>query len=253
MQAGVAFDDNLNRAERSPDRRSDTALGFAGSAGSRLQIGANGSVTFSGTFESLSFDDLEGLNRISPGASVSFRVKTRVGARVPWFQVAVASAFQDFRDDARRGQFYQGRIRYGWFAGDNASFTVEGAYSIRNASLAVFDQNAESLSFRAEWPLGGWGALFGVYQIRRGDVASSSPPNPEVLAQAKERAPDPVFGPASIAYRLEATSHDLQAGINSAIGRHASAEVVLERLVALAAGGIDYGVSQVRASFLYRF
>jgi hypothetical protein len=250
FQAGTAYDDNLNRAQS--DGRSDTALVFTGSAGARVQIGANGSVTFNGTLEGQSFDEIDGLNRISPGAAVSLRVKTRVGARVPWYQVILASAFQDFKDSAREGQFYQGRIRGGWFIGDRAGFTAEGAYSIRNASLAVFDQNAVSFSLGADLPVGEWGVIFGGYQVRRGDVVSSTPPDPEVLAEAKERAPDPVFGPSSVAYRLEATSHDLHVGINAALGRHLSAELILERLLALAGGGIDYRVNQARAGILYR-
>lgn len=252
-QAGPVFNDNVSQAERRVDRKDDAAMSFSGSAGGRFQVTSGGSLAIFGTFENLDFREHDGLDRFAPGATVSWRQKTRVGARAPWIQVSGSAAFQEFRDGEREGWLHQAKVRFGWPAGEWVGFIAEGAYLRRAAGATVFDQNAFSLAFRADLAIRGSSAVSISYQVRRGDVTSSSEPDPAVLRSAKERAPDPVFGPSFIVYRLEATSQDLQVGVNFALGDHAAVDIAYEGLLAQAAGGIDYAVNQLRASFLYRF
>ncbi len=253
IQAGAAYDDDVDRAERGADRRGAAVLDLAGSAGERFAIGRGGSLALSGTFESAEFSDFRGLDRWMPGASVASRQKTRLGARAPWVQVSGSAAFQDYHDGNRRGWIYEAKVRYGWAAGERLGFTAEGGWLLRSAAESVFDRHTVDLSLRADLALRERLALYATYQISRGDVTSSSRPDLAVLNVAKERAPDPVFGSTFIVYRLEATSHDLLVGINYAFGRHTSLDLAWEGLVAEAAGRIDYGVNQFRATCLYRF
>lgn len=253
LQAGAAYDDDVDRAEREADRRGAASLDFAGSAGERFVIGRGGSLALIGTIESAEFSDLDGLDRWAPGASVSYRQKTRLGARAPWVQVSGSAAFQDYRDGNRKGWIYETKVRYGWAAGERLSFVAGGAWLLRSAAESVFDRHALDFSLRADISLREDLSFYAAYQVSRGDVTSSSRPDLAVLSVAKERAPDPVFGSAFIVYRIEATSHDLHVGINYALGRHASLDLAWEGLLAEAAGGIEYGVNQFRGSFLYRF
>jgi len=253
IRTGSAWSDNLNLASKGSEARADAAFGFAGIAGERFQIGTNGGLTLSGSLESRTFRDLDGLDTLAPGASVAYRRKVRLGARVPWVQVSASAVHEGVRDDARRGWLYEGAFRYGWFAGSSSGFTVEGAYSARDAASTVFDQNAGRVSFRYDAAMCEWLAIYAVYAARRGDVTSSTLPDPAFLAASKSVVDDPVFGSGFRAYRLDATSHDLRIGLNGALGRHASLELVLDRLLARASGGIDYTAGSVAVTFLYRF
>ena len=253
LQVVAGGNDNVGSAERSADKRGDVVAGYLGSAGGRFQIASGGSLTATGIFEILAFNEIDGLDRSSLGASISYGQKTRFGSRAPWVQVFASAIFQGYRDDNRTGWIQQAMVRYGWVAGTRTSFTVAGSYLLRNASETVFDRRSAGLSFSADVSLGANVALYAAYQIQRGDVNVSSRPDPSVRQIAKERAPDPVFGPGFIVYRLDATSHDLLVGINVALSRHAAIDVAYEGLLATAAGGVDYVVNQIRGSYLYRF
>ena len=141
----------------------------------------------------------------------------------------------------------------GNFFSDRLSFVAEGAYLARNASESVFDQGSAGLSFRADVALGEKLALYAGLAIQRGDVNVSSTPDPSVRAIAKERAPDPAFGPNFVVYRIHATSYDPLFGISVALSRHGAIDVAYEGFFATAAGGIDYGANQFRVSYLHRF
>jgi len=253
LQTGVTGDDNVNRARRGVDARSDGAATFSGFAGGRLQLSTNGSLTILGTLGAAAFDRFDGLDHVTPGGSIAYTVKTRMGAGAPWIQVGASAARDDLRDAARDGWLYQGRVRGGWQAGAAVNLTAEGSWSRRTADADAFEQRSTALSLRADAAPWRRIALHGSYEIRRGDVTSSSPKDPEARAAAKTLLPDAVFGPGFVAYRLEATSHDLKVGLNVAAGRHASFDVSVERILALATAGLDYTIDRAQGIFLYRF
>ncbi|MBI3450596.1 MAG: hypothetical protein HY049_17000 [Acidobacteria bacterium] len=253
IQTGVTSDDNVNRARRGADERGDGAATFSGFAGERFQLSTSGSLTLLGTLAAADFSRFDGLDRVMPGGSVAWTVKTRLGAGAPWIQIAASAAHDDVRDAAREGWLYQGRVRSGWQAGPVVTMTAEGSWTGRTAHDEVFGQRATALSLRADAAPWRRIALHASYEIRRGDVTSSSPKDPAARAASKTLLPDAVFGAAFVAYRLEATSHDLKVGLNLAAGRHASFDLSVERVLALATAGLDYTIDRATGVFLYRF
>jgi hypothetical protein len=253
VETGLVFDDNVGKAARAGDRESDAAALLAASAGYRVQLTAASSLSFTASAESLTFGDFEGLSRNSPGASVAFRRKLGLGAAAPWIQAAVASEYQDFRDEKREGWLHEVRVRFGRRGEGRWSYWVEGSAGRREGNDEAFKHQAAGLGARAEAALTERILAYGGYAVRRGDVTSSGASSPYVRRIAEARTRDSALGPNVYAYRTDAWAHAVRLGLNAALGRRASVDVGYERLIALAEGGLDYRTHAVRGSFLLRF
>lgn len=64
---------------------------------------------------------------------------------------------------------------------------------------------------------------------------------------------DPAFGPDTFAYKIDATTHVLSAGVSLALGARWSVNLGYERQVGLGDGGIDYHNNVVRGTVLYSY
>jgi len=249
----VIWDDNVGNAARGGDEESDAAFSILASAARRFQLTGSAALTVAGSLDSLTFDDFEGLSRISPGLRVSYSQKFALGAQAPWVSLASSTQFQNFRDAKRVGWMTEAEVRFGKRVGERWGFDVAGGYGWRRADSAVFEAKAFQAASGFEVFLGKRTSLRGRYRLRRGDVTSSGAPDPDVNRISDGKVWDPVFGPNVRTYRFDATAHSAEIGLNWAVRRDASVEVRYEHLLARAGGGIQYGADRFGTHLLFRF
>jgi opacity protein-like surface antigen len=117
----------------------------------------------------------------------------------------------------------------------------------------VFDHTSNTVSAHAGYDVSEWLLLFLGGEYRRGDIASSSPPNLRVLEAASARAADPAFGPGVIAYRLDANTYTILGGASLAVTERCSLDLSYERQETRANGGMSYANNVARLRFRCSF
>lgn len=103
--------------------------------------------------------------------------------------------------------------------------------------------------------------MFAGYKVEYGEVVSTAIPNAKIIAAAEAVATDDVFsaglGPGCMnrrcAYRLDATSHKLNAGMDMNLGESAEIELATQYHHSNAVGGNRYQGLIYHASFWYAY
>jgi hypothetical protein len=117
----------------------------------------------------------------------------------------------------------------------------------------VFDQQAHTVSVRADFQPTAALVLWGGYALRLGDVASTTLRNSEIFAASSAVVADPAFGSNTFAYKIDATTHAVGAGLSFALGARWSVNLSYEHQIGLGDGGIDYHNNVVRGTVLYSY
>jgi hypothetical protein len=254
VEAGLLYDDNVPRAELSSDRKGDTAFQVSGKAGKSFFPIEAGTLSFSANVRAQAFARFDDLNSLSPGARASYRHKLGLGASAPWVSLGIGGAWEKFQGDVRDAAtldlaFEVGsRLRERWDL--RAGLRHERRYG---ETSDVFDQSGSSVSVHAGYEVADWLLLFLGGEYRKGDVVSSSLPNPRVLEAAAARVSDPAFGAGVVSYRLDARTYTLTAGGNVAFTDRCSLDVSYERQETRARGGIGYTNNVARLRVLCGF
>jgi hypothetical protein len=262
-ETGVVYEDNLSFASMGRDIKGAVALTTSVSAGAAAYLTDRDVVSLTGDF----FGDLHerygGLDHVSLGMTTAYRRKLGLGPSVPWVRVAAAGARLQYREDVRDGWYYRVAAGIGTRIGDRWEVRAEYAFDGRTADherrvtprlpADVFDQQAHTLSVRADVQATTSLALFGGYAVRLGDVASTTQRNAQIFAASTAVVADPAFGSNTFAYKIDATTHILGVGLSYALGTRWSLNVRYEHQIGLGDGGIDYHNNVVGGTVLYSF
>jgi hypothetical protein len=117
----------------------------------------------------------------------------------------------------------------------------------------VFDQQAHTFSARADFQATPILLVFGACACRLGDVASSTQRNAQIFAASSAVVADPAFGSNVFAYKIDATTHILSAGVSIALGARWSLNVSYVHQIGLGDGGIDYHNNIVGGTVLFSY
>jgi hypothetical protein len=117
----------------------------------------------------------------------------------------------------------------------------------------VFDQQAHTFSARADFQATPILLVFGAYACCLGDVASSTQRNAQIFAASSAVVVDPAFGSNVFAYKIDATTHILSAGVSVALGARWSLNVSCVHQIGLGDGGIDYHNNIVGGTVLFSY
>jgi hypothetical protein len=249
IETGVLHDTNLSRSE--DDRAEDGILRLDGAVGQAIPIGRDGAFIWKGSIAADLPADLEALRRFAPALSLSYRRKVRLGQDAPFVGAAIFARRDDYESELRDGWGMGVSVRAGrrWPA-----VLLEGeiGWERRTADADPFDQEAWSGALRADWPLP-WFALHGGYEFRWGDVTSTAFPDPEILAAATARAPDPAFGPGRVAYRLDASAHALEVGLRRDLPHAMAVDLSYRFERTFADDQITYDDQRLSGSYRIRF
>ena len=112
-EAGLVYEDNLNRSAFANNEKNDTALVPSASFGRVYQITDAARIRVSADFEVSAYDKYDLLNYWKAGASLAARHKIGLGPDVPWVQGRLAAAHMDVRDDMRDSNLYSAGLLAG--------------------------------------------------------------------------------------------------------------------------------------------
>ena len=263
VDAGFVYEDNVNLAEMERDTRSDTAVGTSVSAGALAYPTGDSVVSLTGDAIGAAYLRFGGLSNLYLGATAAFRHKFGLGAQAPWVRVAGSAARLEYRDDVRDGWRHRLAAAVGKRFGEQWEVRAEYAFERRTADHEtavtprlpgdVFDQTSHTVSVRGSYQPSKTIVVFAGYAVRQGDVASTTPRNADIFAASSAVTADPAFGPDALAYKIDATTHLLGAGLSFALGDRSSFNLGYEHQIGLGNGGIDYSNNVFRASFLYSY
>jgi hypothetical protein len=262
LQGGALYDSNLSRAQYYDDIKSDTAFQAALAWGRFVPL--SDSLTMRATLDAAGeiYARYSGLDNMSVGGSVSLRRKSGLGAFAPWVGAAGSAARLEYKNSVRDGWRYEigvgagKRITEAWDV--EASFRYQHRTADHNVAVApgisgaVFDLQSHQAGLRSEYALTQRVSIAAGYDQRRGDVASTTLRNFTIYTNSDAIAPDPVFGPDTVGYRIYAITRAWRAGASYALGTSNSINLTGERWISRARGGLDYyntliGVSYVHA------
>ena len=260
---GVLYDSNVGLGKLGRDIHSDTALNASVSAGRAMQIDDRNVVSLTGDVNGTAWDRFSGLNNVSLGLTTAFRSKLGVGPEVPWVRIAGSAARQEYDIDVRDGWRYRlgGAIgkRFGERWDVRADYAFDKFLADHDRAVTpllpgdVFDVTSHTFSGRAVFLYNEAISLAGGYALREGDVVATTRRNPQIFAASSALTTDRAFGHDTFAYKIDATTHILSAGLSVVLGPRSSLNLGYERQIGAARRGIDYYNDVVRFRFLYSY
>ena len=216
VDAGARYESNLTRAQQQPDIRGDAAATLFASAGSFFALSGADGLTLAVNAATEAWDRFQGLDRISIGASASYKHKFGLGYSAPWLSFGLSGSHDDYRNAIRDSDRFEARAELGQRFSEAFDASVGALYDRRYArndrpvvpgiSGRVFDVRGKSAYVRAGYALTEQLQAGAQFAVRRGDVVSTTRRHQEIFLESEAIAADPAFGDDFFAYRLRGTS-----------------------------------------------
>jgi hypothetical protein len=266
VQVELLSHDNLTRSERDSDAREDTALLLAGTAGIHLQPGDYTGLTLTGALNRTQYRRYTGLSSWEAGLGLDLSHKFGIGDRQPALSVELGIARNEYNRSLRDAWIYRaglalqkrltatlnlgGGLRY---EKRDADHNVPRVIPVRPRPGNSWDVSARSFFVTAEQDLGATLWLSAGYTFQDGDVVSTAVSYPKIFNAATAITLDPLFGPATVAYRIPARTHILALDLNRAVFEAGTLYLGLEYQDTHGDSDIDYTSSVLRAGFIHSF
>jgi hypothetical protein len=113
VDAGARYESNLTRAQEQPDIRGDGAATLFASAGSFFALSGADGLTLDVNAATEAWHRFQGLNRISIGATASYKHKFGLGYSAPWLSLGLSGWHDDYRSAIRDSDRLEARAELG--------------------------------------------------------------------------------------------------------------------------------------------
>ena len=228
--AGLLYQDNVSRADRSADREADgwaradagvqqvQPVGLAGAAWARVEAGAEAAFTF---------DDL---SSVRLGGALGASYKMGLGPRAPRLELAVPVDHAWYGDPDRQRWVVRPAVHLRKRVSESLELDGFLLHESTDAASALFDAEALEGGAVLRWQgEGPWSAQAG-YRLRDGDVvAYATPPRPDLVADADLVVTGlETFGHPMNGYRLEARTQRVLVGAGFALDERSMIEMGYE-------------------------
>ena len=261
--AGTFYDSNLSQAQSAADVRADAAAMLEGSVASFIALSGDDGLTLSLDGRGEAYHRFHGLNFLSAGISTDYRHKFGVGYAAPWVRLAATASFDGYQQNLRTGSRLTARAELGQRLTTQLDAAIGGMFDRRYAqhdepvvpaiSGKVFDLRGRSAYVRAGYAASDLLQLGARFEVRRGDVVSSTRRNLEIFEAASAIAHDPTFGDDFFAYRLRGTTATATASASWALDARSSLNLVYAAERTRAYDDLDYHGYRVDFSYAYRY
>lgn len=251
-QIEVVFEDNLSRARKEPDQKSDVAIAPSIAAGQFRQIADYTSLTVTANFEGALFRRLERLSQYSAGLEIGVRHKMGLGLLAPWWRVSAAGAFVDVRDSVRDAALFSPTLEVGKRLHNRLNLSSGYSYEILEAvHNALYDQGGHNGFLNVEWALTPTLTFSARYQVREGDfIAHTSQGlqrfNPNALPVVR------TFDTLMRANRLNGWTHMASFGLSYSLSERSSLQFEYQRQETLTST-FDYSNNIYQIGLSYSF
>jgi hypothetical protein len=259
---GLRYDSNLSRAQIENDRKEDFINSFSAQYGYQKVLSERSLLNVSAEIIYERMNEYTRLNNVQFGGAANYYFQPVSGFFKPWYQASLGLNRVKFNKSNIRDSFFlDASLEAGKRFTHKLNATIAYTYSERFSDEKVFDLVNHGISTNLEYQHSRTLIFFAAYKIQSGDVVSTATPNAKIRAAAETVAPDDAFshgiGPGCLnrrcAYRLDATSHLLNAGINKTIGQNATIELATQYHHSDADGGNRYQGLIYHANVWYAF
>jgi len=249
-QGGLLYEDNLNRAARERDQKSDLALAPRLSVGPRFQLTDSTSLGLTADLRGSAYTEFTRFDNFAAGLTLGVREKLGLGLLAPWVRVFGSAAWLRYDDDVWDSSLLSAGLELGQRLHERLDLQVGYLYEARAANNAAIDSTGHTVSVRGSVLLAPATELTLGYATRWGDLtvtrraAGPPPPRPSTVIET--------FDTRMFAFRIDATTYIASVALSQSLTRHWSLHV-----------GYDYQFSQgprltypnnvFRASFDYSF
>ena len=250
-EGGLVYEDNLNRATRQADRKSDIALVPAGSIGYYFQLTDATSLLASADFKGSVYPHYDRLSNLAATVTLGVRHKFGLGAFAPWVRVFATGGALDYGDDVRDSAVVDFGFQVGKRLWDR--FELQGGYVYESldAGNGVFDGESHTVSLKGNIGLTDAIQLILGYAVRWGDLVVHRAATPGAALPPHSRIVD-TFDTPMLALRIDATTHLFSAAASYAFTPHAALTLGYQYQHSI--GPVfEYPNNVVRLSFGYSF
>jgi hypothetical protein len=239
-EIGSRYESNVSNSDRPSDRLADgffmanVGLGKSGVWGRdwRWQVALSGEGEVAFRFIELS--EIEG------GVRLGVARKFGLGWNAPRLQFEVYPAFRGAGQSGASGFRLVATLSFVWQITERGGMSISYLPHWFFAEGALFDSAAQEADIFGWFDLFPATRLFLGYSFRHGDVISyATPPRPNLVAIAEVREPTDVFGVERMAYRFDANTHTVQAGIDQRLTSHVNLRAAY-RFEITTRGSLDY-------------
>ncbi len=162
-----------------------------------------------------------GLSQIEGGGRLGIERKFGLGWNAPRLQLDLYSAFRGAGQAGASGFSLAPSLALVWQVSERGGLRVRYVPHWFFAQGTLFDSAAQEAAVSGWFDLFPATRLFVNYSFRYGDVVSyATPPRPDLVAIAIVREETDVFGAPRMAYRFDAATQSVQAGIEQTLITH---------------------------------
>jgi len=249
LGAGLRYDSNLSRSQIENDRKEDFISNFNARYGLQKVLSKHSLLNFSVDMRYEKLDEFKALNNLSVGGTANYFYQPKSGFFKPWFEAAIKLNYLKFnKSKIRDSIILDASLKLGKRFTNKLSGSMTYHYNERYSAENVFDLVNHKVATEVNYSYSRKLTLFAGYNIEFGEVVSTAIPNSKIIAAADAVAPDDVFsnglGPGCMnrqcAYRLDATSHKFNAGMNMNLSENSEIELASQYHHTDAAGGNRY-------------
>lgn len=260
--AGIRYDSNVGRSQQASDRKEDFITNINARLGYQRVLSQNSLFNISSDIAFERMAEFKALNNLQLGVTASYYTQPVTGFFQPWAEAKLRLSHLNFnKSKIREGFIVDASVKVGKRLTNKTSAWIAYHYNERYSDEKVFDLVNHVIETDIEYRYSREISLFAGYNVNFGEVVSTAIPNANIIAVAESVAADDVFftglGPGCAnrrcAYRLDATSHKLNAGINMNVGDSAELELATQYHHTNAKGDNRYQGLIYHASVWYAF
>lgn len=247
-------DENLSRAESSPDIFSDDAIDLGLGIHWSSMLTPNSGLRLSGNLRLVEQAQHDALSRTSLGVSARYRIQPVAGFTAPWVELSAGAEQLHFRDsEIRDGDMQNADIVLGKRFTDRIGGRIGLGREWRQADQTeVFEWQRTRWFVMADYRVNQDAVLYGSFTGDDGDQVFTATPSIAYKALAKAYTNDTAFGQRR-AYRLDARAKTAEIGLHYTVNASNSLDFGIRRFRAEADGDHQYDNTELRLSWLVRF
>jgi len=217
VEAGLTWDNNLNRAKDASEKISDRIYTLNVSKGMIFPVTDHARVVVSGFLNGDKLYTITGLDRFSGGVNGEFQYRTSGEFDALTLGLFGRASIDEYNSNMRSGNRYSLGINARQALTDRIDILGALMRNFRDSRSEVFDGRDYSARINLDYALGQSGSLYAGGEYRRGDTVTSAPNSLSYGALAKVSAPDDAFA-GLLAYRFEARTTIWTLGYNYPLG-----------------------------------
>jgi hypothetical protein len=253
---GLRYDSNLSRAQIESDRKGGFVTNFNARYGYQKILSKRSLLNISSDIVYERMNQFKALNNVQLSSTANYYYQPISSFFNPWFEATLRLNLLKFNKSKIRDSFIlDASLKVGKRFTNKISSTLMYTYHERYSNGSVFDLTNHKISTDVEYGYSQSLIFFAGYKFELGEVVSTAIPNAKIRAASESIVADDAFGDINqrLAYRLNANSHKLNAGMNMNFSENTEIELATQYHHSDAAGENRYQGFIYHANFWYAY